>query len=451
MPPARARPWSRWRSGRGVERASGEYTANVTRRVLIVSMLSALAAASGGCGGRPEVEPEGLRTETPVAPSSPTDSTSLAREHQNDSPGRAVGGAHPQTAPSAAVPPGAPAAVVERTGGIVVAAVGDLMLGNTYPRPRLAPDDGARLLRAATPVLQSADFAFGNLEAPLFDSGEPHCTPDAIEERHPGGGGTRCWSFRMPARYADRLEAAGLDVLSLANNHIDDFGPEGRASTLRELDRRGLRHSGPVGTVARLAVGSLSVELIAFSTDAGLNDMDDHDAVRALIGGATADIVIVSFHGGAEGPSAMHVPHGPETFHGARRGDVRAFARVAIDAGADLVLGHGPHVVRGLELYRGRLIAYSLGSFATYAGIGIAGPRGRTMVLEARLRADGSFRGGRVHPMRQRRPQGTVEDSPGWLVETLRRLSREDFGEHAVRIGEDGELFVPDGAPDSDG
>lgn len=330
---------------------------------------------------------------------------------------------------------------------VTIAAVGDMMLGTTYPDEsggRLPPDDGANLLAGATETLAAADIAFGNLEAPLYDGdAEPHCTPGAIAEKGRGDGS--CWSFRMPARYGDHLAAAGFDVVSLANNHIDDFGPDGRAATIAKLDALSIAHTGPTGTVAHLTVRDTKVDVIAFATDADLNSMDDLDTAAALVtaSAASADIVMVSFHGGAEGPNAMHVPDGAETYHSQHRGAVKVFSRAMVDAGADLVVGHGPHVVRGMEVYRDRLIAYSLGSFATYLGISVAGVRGRTMILEVQLAADGAFLGGRVVSARQKRPHGPRPDAPAWLVKTLRSLSKADFGEAAPTIADDGAIAPP--------
>jgi hypothetical protein len=331
---------------------------------------------------------------------------------------------------------------------IRIAAVGDLMLGSTYPHrtSRLPPKDGRKLLAPVTPILKRADIAFGNLEAPLFDGGDrPHCTPGGILERsHGRPGGTTCWAFRMPASYGRLLAAAGFDVVSLANNHIDDFGKAGRASTIAELDKLGILHSGPVGTVARMKVRGVSVHVIAFATYKGLNNLDDTKAARALIAKSAriADIVMVSFHGGAEGRRAQHVPRGKEIFYGESRGAVRAFAHTAIDAGADLVVGHGPHVLRGLEVYKQRLIAYSLGTFASYRGINVRGVLGRTMILEVSLRKDGTLAAGRVIPVRQRYPGGPRLDRSKRTFRTLRRLSKRDFGAAAAVISESGALSI---------
>jgi Bacterial capsule synthesis protein PGA_cap len=151
----------------------------------------------------------------------------------------------------------------------------------------------------------------------------------------------------------------------------------------------------------------------------------------------------VSMHGGAEGADRQHVPPGREEFLGEDRGDLRAFARTVVEAGADLVVGHGPHVVRGMEIVKGRLVAYSLGNFATYGGMNLSGPNGLTLVLEVRLAPDGTFLEGKIHPARQERPGGPKLDPAGTVIPLVRRLSEEDFGAAAVRVGDDGRLTSP--------
>jgi poly-gamma-glutamate capsule biosynthesis protein CapA/YwtB (metallophosphatase superfamily) len=299
------------------------------------------------------------------------------------------------------------------------------------------------MLADVAPLLGAADLAIGNLEGPLHDGrGAPHCTPGGIAERNRGRpGGSSCWAFRMPTRYGALLKAAGFGVLGIANNHIDDFGPAGRASTLAELDRLGIGHTGSAGAVARRVVRGRTVEVIAFAPYAGMNDMRDLQRARELVSRSTADLVVVSFHGGAEGVRAQHVPAGRETYHGEDRGEVRAFAHAVIDAGAALVVGHGPHVVRGLELYRGRLIAYSLGTFASYRGISVRGVLGLTLVLEARLGAGGRLLGGRIHPVRQRPPGGPRRDPRREVIDLMRTLSTKDFGAAAPNIAADGQLL----------
>jgi hypothetical protein len=354
-----------------------------------------------------------------------------------------------QPAPAAPEPPALaeapPTATPDapRPASITFAAVGDVMLGSSFPDETgglLPPDDGKDLLAEVAPVLSAADVAFGNLEGPLVDTG----TSEKCARSKPG----RCYAFRVPTRYGKHLADAGFDVLSLANNHVGDFGDAGRASTRRTLDALGVRYAGAPGEVARLEVRGTRVALVAFSTSAGTNDVRDLAAAARIVeeAGRDADLVVVSFHGGAEGADRQHVPHGREEFLGEDRGDLRAFARAVIAAGADLVLGHGPHVVRGMEVVAGRLVAYSLGNFATYGGFNLSGPNGLTLVLEVRLAPDGTFLDGRIHPGRQERPGGPRRDPAGTVIPVVRRLSAEDFGETAVRVGDDGAISPPDGS-----
>lgn len=341
------------------------------------------------------------------------------------------------SAPPPTATPSSPATSGD-TSEIVFAAVGDIMLGSAFPdESGLPPDDGASELAEVTPVLSRADVAFGNLEGPLADGG----TSAKCARSQPG----HCYAFRSPSRYARRLAAAGFRVLGLANNHAGDFGAQGRASTRRALDAVGVAHAGEPGDVARLEVKGHRLAVVAFATSDGTLDLRDLDGARRVVAGLVAegDLVVVSFHGGAEGAAHQHVPAGPEEFLGEDRGDLRAFARAVIDAGAALVLGSGPHVVRGMEVYRGRLAAYSLGNFATYGSFNLSGPNGLSLILEVRLGPDGSFRGGRVYPVRQEKPGGPHLDRRGLVVPLLRSLSVEDFGESAVVVDDDGTLRPP--------
>jgi hypothetical protein len=321
-----------------------------------------------------------------------------------------------------------------------VAAVGDVMLGSTFPDEKgglLPPEDGASLLAEVTPVLRAADVAFGNLEGPLLEGG----ISEKCARSKPG----RCYAFRVPTRYARHLAAAGFDVMSLANNHAGDFGDAGRASTRAALAEQGIRWAGAPGEVATLEVRGVRVAVVAFSTSAATNDVRDLPGAARVVADAArdADVVIVSAHAGAEGADRQRVPYGPETFLGEDRGDLRAFARAVVAAGADLVLGHGPHVVRGMEVIDGRLVAYSLGNFATYGGFNLAGPNGLSLVLEVSLAPDGAFLGGRIHPARQERPGGPRLDPAGAVIPVVRSLSLEDFGPAAPDVEEDGKLFPP--------
>ena len=317
---------------------------------------------------------------------------------------------------------------------IKVIAVGDVMLGSSFPDDSgLPPNDGADLLRDVTPLLRRGDVVFGNLEGPLVDGGKTKKCGRKI--------GT-CYAFRVPTRYGIYLKSAGFTVMGLANNHALDFGLAGRASSSAVLDSLGILHSGEIGDVARLTVKGERVALIAFATYPGtynLLDLDDAIATVRQVK-AEADIVIVSFHGGAEGSTHQHVLLGDETFLGEDRGDLRRFAHAMVDAGAQLVLGSGPHVVRGMEVYCGKLIAYSLGNFATYGSFNLKAENGVSLILEANLGADGSFLGGAVYPIKQEKPGGPHLDASMSILPILRDLSKTDFPSTNVEVSENGRL-----------
>jgi poly-gamma-glutamate capsule biosynthesis protein CapA/YwtB (metallophosphatase superfamily) len=317
--------------------------------------------------------------------------------------------------------------------GLTIAAVGDMMLGTDFPENILPDDDGVSFLDAVTPTLSPPDVTFGNLEGVLMDGGAPvkQCKNPRI-----------CFLFRTPTRYATYLKLAGFDVMSLANNHARDFGEDGRSSSMAALDERGIRHSGRDGTTASWVANGRRVALVAFAPNVGSNDLNETEIARGLVStlAATHEIVIVSFHGGAEGNGAEILPFTREIFAGEDRGDVVAFAHAMIDAGADLVLGSGPHVVRPMELYHDRLIAYSLGNFATYYGISTEGLRGIAPILLATLDDEGKFASGRIEPTIQLRPAGPAHDPLGTVITVIRTLSVAAFPDGALSIADDGTL-----------
>lgn len=314
---------------------------------------------------------------------------------------------------------------------ISIAAVGDMMLGTDYPHNHLPDDDGVGFLAAVTPALSSADIAFGNLEGVLVDGGEP-----AKKCKNPSA----CYLFRSPTRYARYYRDAGFDVLSLANNHARDFGEEGRTSTMQALDAVGIHHSGREGDFASIESGPLRVAVLAYAVTKESNMMLDYELAESTVRefAASHDIVVVTFHGGAEGVDATNLPFAEEEYYGEPRGDVVLFARGMVDAGADLVIGHGPHVVRAVERYKNRLIAYSLGNFATYYGISVAGIKGIAPILKATLDGEGRFIEGEIISTVQLRPNGPSIDEEQRALNLMRGLSIEDFGTPGIR-------FLPDG------
>jgi poly-gamma-glutamate capsule biosynthesis protein CapA/YwtB (metallophosphatase superfamily) len=271
-------------------------------------------------------------------------------------------------------------------------------------------------------VLRASDVTAVNYEGTFAPGGPSKC----------GGGRPRCFAFQAPARNARSLRRAGVDLANLANNHAYDFGPRGYASTRRALRRAGVEPTGAPTEIRVLRRNGTRIAFAGFSSYRWSAQLNDAGAVRRLVRRAArrAEIVAVLFHGGAEGADRTHTPGGREHAFGEDRGDLRRFARTAIDAGADLVLGSGPHVLRGLEPYRGRLIAYSLGNLTGWHNFNTSGPvLSLSALLTVRLAPDGRFEEGEIASLRLDGAGVPHIDRSEHAAALMRRLSHSDFGD----------------------
>lgn len=318
---------------------------------------------------------------------------------------------------------------------ITIAAVGDIMIGTNFPsKAYLPPNDGKDIFTPVLDHLISADLTFGNAEGTFLDSGGTvkKCSDS-----------TKCYAFRQPTRYAKYLYDAGFDVISIANNHVGDFGDAGRRGTVHALESAGLEYAGLVSIpFSVFDRDSVRYGFCAFAPNTGTMSLNNIDSAVAIVAhlDSLCDIVIVSFHGGAEGATKNHVIKGTEIFLGENRGDLVRFSHAVIDAGADIVLGHGPHVTRALELYKEKLIAYSLGNFATYARFNLKGRNGIAPILKARLTRDGKFIDGSIIPVQQLGEGGPTMDPEGKVIKEIQTLTKEDFPQTPLIIRDDGQV-----------
>jgi len=281
-----------------------------------------------------------------------------------------------------------------------IVGAGDVMMGSITQglNPALKPGvDVATLVGAdLAGIFRHADVAFVNLEGPLYEGGQGT-----------GKNCGQCFAFHGPTFYAGVLKSLGIDVVSLANNHSGDYGEAGRNATMAALRANGIAYGGLDRDDARtgemILPNGRKVGFIAFAPNNGTLNINDLDRAAQLVRDLkkTHDIVMVSFHGGGEGWTYVHVKPGSETFVGENRGNVTAFAHTVIDAGADIVIGQGPHVPRAVEVYKGHLIAYSLGNFWTYNGVQTYAVSGMAPVLEAWVTPEGNIAGFVIHSARQ--------------------------------------------------
>src|SRR3954470_6215493 len=312
----------------------------------------------------------------------------------------------------------APAGAAAHGGPVSMTWGGDVTLGSSYGRP---PRAGRPQLAPIAGVLRAADLTLINYEGTFAPGGPSKC----------GGGRPSCFAFQAPARNARTLRRAGIDAVNLANNHAHDFGDRGYASTRRALGRAGVEATGAPGEIRLMRRNGTAIALVGFSSYAWSAPLNDPREVRRLVrrAAARADVVVVLFHAGAEGSGHTHVPHGHEHAFGEDRGAVRAFARIAIAAGADVVLGSGPHVLRGLELYRGRLIAYSLGNLTGWHNFATGGAvLSLSALLKVQMGPHGRFRKGEITSLRLDGTGIPHRDRSERAALLMRHLSYSDFG-----------------------
>ncbi len=322
-----------------------------------------------------------------------------------------------------------------------VIGVGDIMMGSDWPTPvmdsRVTPNaDPAELLGPEIAGLfRGGDVVFGNFEGTI------HTRSDNAKAC---GNPAVCFTFRSPPFHAQYLRRAGFTLVSNANNHSRDFGEPGRAETYRHLTGAGLAVSGADTPATRIGVQTLPdgtrFALVAFGHNPGLMQVTDLGRLAIMVqeAGRRADVVIVSCHIGAEGEGRSAITRAGEIFLGENRGNPYAFAHAAVDAGADIVFCHGPHIPRAIEVYRGRFIAYSLGNFWTYGRFSLRGSSTLAPIAALEVARDGRLLAARIVSARQDRPGGPYHDPAGGAARRIAALTAQDFPDSGITIAADG-------------
>lgn len=314
-----------------------------------------------------------------------------------------------------------------------VIGVGDLMLGTSFPDSSTLSPYPEKLMSNVDEIIQSADFSVANLEGCMIDAGG---TPKDC-----WGKTERCFIFRMPESYVHHILNAGFDAVCLANNHVRDMDYPSYRRTMEVCDAAGLHHAGiydaPSTVITREGV---RFGFAAFSPHWATSRMQDDDNVWKVISDLekSCDIVVVMFHGGGEGKEYTHTSRENENYNGEIRGDVYHFSHTAIDAGADIVFGAGPHVTRAIELYKDRFIAYSLGNFCTYRRFNLEGSRGLAPIMNVFTDPEGKFLYAKATAIRQPYPGYPLLDPQNRAIKELQKLTTQDFPEM------DSVLFIDD-------
>ncbi|AXR62969.1 CapA family protein [Leptospira mayottensis] len=316
---------------------------------------------------------------------------------------------------------------------IKIKAVGDMVPGTNFPQPLKIQDPRSFLFGKVESYLKGADVLFGNFESTLTNY--PNTSKDTSRKM--------IFAFRTPPSYAKVLKEVGFDILSIANNHSLDFHEQGFEDTQKNLSDVGIRYTGKKGMITYMNVKGISVAWIGFSHLKSHNNVNEIGAGVTLVKEAKkkAQLVFISFHGGAEGGPALHVKNQMERFYGEYRGNLVEFSHSLIDAGADLVIGHGPHLVRAMELYKGRLIAYSLGNFMGYRALSSKGIVGYSLVLEAEVDFQGKFVKGKIIPLQLDSTSVPEYDPEMKTIHLMKKLTKEDFPGKGPKITDGGAIL----------
>lgn len=319
---------------------------------------------------------------------------------------------------------------------ISIIGVGDMMLGTNYPsNSYLPPDDGKNILSPVKDILIDANITFGNMEGALLTgSGNvKQCNDPSI-----------CYAFKSPNNYISYFKEAGFDVVSLANNHSGDFGVPGKTNTVKLLKENNIEFAGLTEyPFTMFEKDGIKYGFCAFAPNNGTININDRKNAISLVRklDSLCDIVIVSFHGGAEGANHTHITKNNEYFLGENRGNPYQFSRDVIDAGGDIVFGHGPHVTRAIDIYKGKFIAYSLGNFATYGRFNLNGVSGIAPIIKVFVNKKGEFIYGQIFSIKQIGEGGPILDSEQKALSEIIRLTKSDLPEAPLIIEKNGLIY----------
>ena len=316
---------------------------------------------------------------------------------------------------------------------LTITFVGDIMCGSDYPSPKNLPPKPSAFFNSVKSYLTNADLTIGNLEGAIANK--------QVKRRYKG---KRAYNFRMPPYTAKMLRLGGFDIVNLANNHSYDFGDTGLQQTVRYLQEQNIAPAGIKGLAFKTNIGKTNITVLGFSTYYYHNNLlEIEEAKKYIQSHAKSDVLIVSFHGGAEGESHTLVPKTNEYYYGEPRGDVYRFAHAAVDAGADIVVGHGPHVLRGIEYYKKKLIAYSLGNFAGYQLFSVKGGKGISAILTLEVNKKGNFLKGQINSISLRPLGRPIPDRTGEGIKKIAALSDSNFMNSPLIFSTDGSIKIP--------
>jgi hypothetical protein len=267
---------------------------------------------------------------------------------------------------------------------IRLAATGDLVFSEN-------PQINRNAFTEFMPLLTKADLVLGNLEGPITDANTPR------KPYVPG----RSYSFHYPVETAQVLKKANFHILSIANNHAQDYGPTGFADTQRHLNAAGIEHTGLKGSYVIRPVKGIKIGVIALAHYPMYNNVLEIEATAKLVAEvrAKSDLVILFYQLGGEGDAFAMITNEDEVFLGEQRGNARKFAAAMIKSGAGALIAHGPHLVRAAECINGVPVLHSIGNFVGAGGLSAQNLANVSTFPEMMFDASGKFKSVRIVPV----------------------------------------------------
>ena len=319
---------------------------------------------------------------------------------------------------------------------IILSFVGDVMTGSDYPDKSYLPsNEGKDIFKSVENYFKNSDINFANLEGAIANTN----TQSSKRSKN-------SYSFRMPPYMANRIAEAGFNIVAVANNHSRDFGDKGYKQTQEYLKNAGIKIVGNIlNTATIIEIKNKKIGFLAFYYFSYANNsIQDITSAKALVEKTKkeCDFLVVSFHGGAEGRNMFRVPKETEIFYGENRGDVYKFARAISDAGADLIIGHGPHVLRAMEIYNNSFIAYSLGNFVGYKQFSLAGNNGISAILQITLNDNLKINSAKVIPIKLINGGIPAVDDSKEAIKKLNNYADLDFPNSGIKFNSEGEAIL---------
>ncbi len=319
---------------------------------------------------------------------------------------------------------------------IILSFVGDVMTGSDYPDKSYLPsNEGKDIFKSVENYFKNSDINFANLEGAIANTN----TQSSKRSKN-------SYSFRMPPYMANRIAEAGFNIVAVANNHSRDFGDKGYKQTQEYLKNEEIKIVGNIlNTATIIEIKNKKIGFLAFYYFSYANNsIQDITSAKALVEKTKkeCDFLVVSFHGGAEGGNMFRVPKETEIFYGENRGDVYKFARAVSDAGADLIIGHGPHVLRAMEIYNNSFIAYSLGNFVGYKQFSLAGNNGISAILQITLNDNLKIDSAKVIPIKLINGGIPSVDYSNEAIKKLNNYADLDFPNSGIKFNSEGEAIL---------